>query len=191
MDPVCLKATGGGAGSPVLRRKFPRLISMKQKEKILASGCLLGERVRYDAQVLKITDERIFRWAKEKRFIPICPECMGGLWVPRDPCEIEPGKTAQDVLDGKARILTQNGDDCTDDYLFGVQACVNMAKRHHVRLALLKQRSPACATQYVHDGHFNGQVVAGKGVLALALEREGILTFDETQLDQLENQLTD
>ena len=164
---------------------------MKQKEKILASGCLLGERVRYDAQVLRITDQRIFQWAKEKRFVPICPECMGGLWVPREPCEIEPGKTAQDVLDGKARILSKSGNDCTDDYLFGVQACINMAKRNHIRLALLKQRSPACATRCLHDGHFNGTLIEGLGVLALALQKEGIQTFDETQLDELQAQLVD
>ena len=72
---------------------------MKKKEKILASACLLGERVRFDGQVLKISDERIFKWAKEKRFIPICPETMSGLMVPRVPCEIEPDKTAQDVID--------------------------------------------------------------------------------------------
>ena len=64
------------------------------KEKILASACLLGECVRHDAQILRITDQRIFQWGRERRFLPICPECMAGLLVPLEQCEIEAGKTA-------------------------------------------------------------------------------------------------
>ncbi len=164
---------------------------MKQKEKILASACLLGERVRYDAQVMKITDERIFRWAKEKRFVPICPETMGGLCVPRVPCEIEAGKTAQDVLEGKAKIIGADGRDYTGDYLFGAEASVNLAKRNNVRFALLKQKSPSCGTKTVYNGEFNQTLISGTGLAALMLQAAGITVFDETELDQLEAQLVD
>lgn len=164
---------------------------MEQKEKILASACLLGEQVRYDSQILRITDQRIFQWAREKRFVPICPECMSGLLVPREPCEIEAGKTAEDVLNGTARILTKSGKDCTEDFLFGAQAAVGMAKWNKVRIALLKQGSPSCGTKQVHDGTFSGQMTPGTGLLAVLLKREGILVFDETELDGLEAALID
>lgn len=164
---------------------------MKKKEKILASACLLGEKVRFDGQVMKITDERIFKWAKEKRFVPICPETMAGLLVPRVPCEIEPGKTALDVLEGKAKIIGQDGRDYTDDYLFGAQASVNLAKRNQVRLAILKQRSPSCGTRQIYDGHFTSNLVDGTGITALLLQRAGVRVFDETQLDEVEALLVD
>ena len=164
---------------------------MKKKEKILASACLLGERVRFDGQVLKISDERIFKWAKEKRFIPICPETMSGLMVPRVPCEIEPDKTAQDVIDGKAKIISQEGRDYTEDYLFGAQVCVNLAKRNNIRIAILKQRSPSCGTKQIHDGHFGSNLVDGMGVAALRLQQAGVNVFDETQLDEVEALLVD
>lgn len=164
---------------------------MKKKEKILASACLLGERVRFDGQVLKISDERIFKWAKEKRFIPICPETMSGLMVPRVPCEIEPDKTAQDVIDGKAKIISQEGRDYTEDYLFGAQVCVNLAKRNNIRIAILKQRSPSCGTKQIHDGHFGSNLVDGMGVAALMLQQAGVKVFDETQLDEVEALLVD
>ncbi len=164
---------------------------MKKKEKLLASACLLGERVRFDGQVLKISDERIFKWAKEKRFIPICPETMSGLMVPRVPCEIEPGKTAQDVIDGNAKIISQEGRDYTEDYLFGAQVCVNLAKRNNIRIAILKQRSPSCGTKQIHDGHFGPNLVDGMGIAALMLQQAGVHVFDETQLDEVEALLVD
>ncbi len=164
---------------------------MKQKEKILASACLLGERVRFDGQILKITDDRIFKWAKEKRFVPICPESMSGLLVPRVPCEIEPGKTAQDILNGQGKIIGKDGRDYTEDFLFGAQASLNLAKRNNVRIALLKQRSPSCGTKQVHDGHFGTNLVDGMGLAALMLQQAGISVFDETQLDEIEALLVD
>lgn len=160
------------------------------KEKILASACLLGECVRHDAERLRITDQRIFQWGREKRFVPICPECMAGMLVPREPIEIEPGKTAQDVLNGQARVFSKSGQDVTDDLLFGLQATVGMAKRHHVRVALLKQNSPTCGTRQIYDGTFTGKRIDGSGLLAVLLKQEGIAVFDESQIDELEAALT-
>ena len=156
------------------------------KEKILASACLLGECVRHDAERLRITDQRIFQWGREKRFVPICPECMAGMLVPRQPIEIEPGKTAQDVLNHQARVMTKDGQDITEDLLFGIEAAVGMAKRNHCRVALLKQNSPSCGTRRVYDGTFTGQKIDGMGLLAVLLKQEGIAVFDETQIDQLQ-----
>lgn len=175
----------------MLKKKQKKKMENNNKEKILASACLLGECVRHDAQVLRITDQRIFQWGRERRFLPICPECMAGLLVPREPCEIEAGKTAEDVLNGTARILTKSGKDCTDDILFGAQAALGMAKRNNARVALLKQNSPSCGTKNIYNGSFSGQLTAGMGVLAALLKKEGILVFDETEIDALENALND
>lgn len=51
-------------------------------EKILVSACLLGDKVRYDAQSKKIEEETLATWQKEGRVISICPEVIGGLPVP-------------------------------------------------------------------------------------------------------------
>ena len=103
--------------------------------------------------------------------------------------DIEAGKTAEDVLNGTARVLTKSGKDCTDDILFGAQAALGMAKRNNARVALLKQNSPSCGTKNVYDGSFSGQLTAGMGVLTALLKKEGILVFDETEIDALENAL--
>ena len=56
-------------------------------EKILISACLVGENTRYDGKnnYLPIVEK-----LKEKyELIPFCPEVMGGLLTPREPCEIQ------------------------------------------------------------------------------------------------------
>ena len=89
------------------------------------------------------------------------------------------------------RILTKSGKDCTEDIMFGVQAALGMAKRNNVRVALIKQNSTACGAKNIYDGSFSGQLTTGMGVLTALLKKEGILVFDETEIDALENALND
>jgi uncharacterized protein YbbK (DUF523 family) len=49
---------------------------------------------------------------------------------------------------------------------------------------VLKSRSPSCGTGQVYDGSFSGRLVAGDGVTAAALRREGVEVFDETELEE-------
>ena len=56
---------------------------------LLVSACLVGEPVRYDGLSKANNDSRIERWSREGRLVPICPEVLGGLPVPRLPAEIE------------------------------------------------------------------------------------------------------
>ena len=55
----------------------------------MVSACLLGENCKYDGgnnlcEVLKT-------YLTDKEVIPVCPEVMGGLPVPRIPSEIRNG----------------------------------------------------------------------------------------------------
>ena len=58
-------------------------------EKLLISACLLGENVKYNGKNNKIDTSEI---AKYFEFIPICPEVMGGLPIPRVPSERKDNK---------------------------------------------------------------------------------------------------
>jgi uncharacterized protein YbbK (DUF523 family) len=61
---------------------------------------------------------------------------------------------------------------------------VQVARELGIRVAVLKSRSPSCGTRQVYDGTFSGRLVAGDGVTAAALRAEGVLVFDETQLEE-------
>lgn len=151
--------------------------------KILMSGCFLGRKVRYDGKDNLQTHARLQALIEAGDIVEICPEVAGGLPVPRPPAEIEPGKTALEVLDGKARILTTHGEDVTEQYLAGAQKALALARAKNVTVAILKARSPSCGSQQVYDGTFSRQLVAGMGITAALLQLNGIKVFDESQID--------
>ena len=49
---------------------------------------------------------------------PICPEILGGLPTPRNPAEIV-GGDGFDVLENKAKIIDNQGNDVTKEYING------------------------------------------------------------------------
>ena len=113
---------------------------------ILVSACLLGIRTRYDGascwcpQVLDITGTH--------GVIAVCPELLGGLGVPRAPATIVGGRfgrEGEDVLAGRARVLTPEGRDVTWAFVAGARRALELALTHGVRVCYLKDRSPSCA----------------------------------------------
>ncbi len=130
-------------------------------EKILISACLVGENTRYDGKsnFLPIVEK-----LKEKYdLIPFCPEMAGGLSVPRDPCEIK-----------GADIVTKDGTSKAKEYNLGAKKALEACKLFGIRIAILMESSPSCGVRNIHDGHFNGTKIPGKGVTTRLLEMNGI-----------------
>ncbi|WP_067828440.1 DUF523 domain-containing protein [Actinomadura kijaniata] len=153
-------------------------------ERILVSSCLLGRPVRYDGRGKPVRDDLFERWRAEGRLVPFCPEVAGGLPVPRPPAEIVGGDGA-DVLDGAARVVADTGEDVTEAFVAGARLALETARRAGARVALLKESSPSCGSRMIYDGTFTGTRVAGDGVTAALLEREGIRVFGEEGLADL------
>jgi len=160
-------------------------------ERILVSACLMGRAVRFDGRA-KPTDHEIFlRWRDEGRLIPFCPEVVGGLPVPRPPAEIEGGRGARAVLEGRARIRTTEGRDVTAFFLAGARAALRAAREQGVRLAVLKENSPSCGVHRVFDGSFTGTRTPGPGLTTLLLQDHGIDVFTEDELPQARKRLAE
>jgi uncharacterized protein YbbK (DUF523 family) len=141
------------------------------KPVILVSACLLGERCRYDGRgALAPWMERL---KDEAVLVPVCPEVLGGLGVPRDPCEIAGGAGA-DVWEGAARVVTQSGADRTRAFMDGAKAALAAGKASGAEYAIVKSNSPACGLGTIYDGTFSGKKRAGNGVFAELLLREGV-----------------
>ena len=151
---------------------------------ILVSRCLLGDPVRYDGRAKPLHHPLLRKWRSEGRLGPACPEVEGGLPVPRPAAEII-GGDGDAVLDGTARIVTEQGMDVTGAFLSGAQGVLEKAQTAGCAAALLKERSPSCGCRLIHDGSFSGGVRAGRGVTAALLERNGIRTFCEDDIEAL------
>jgi Uncharacterized conserved protein len=95
--------------------------------------------------------------------------------TPRPPAEIV-GGDGHDVLAGHARVLTDSGEDVTEDFLRGARATAELAHEHGVETAVLQDRSPSCGCGKIYDGTHSGTLKEGDGVLAALLQTWGITT---------------
>ncbi|GAA5218674.1 DUF523 domain-containing protein [Corallincola platygyrae] len=144
-------------------------------QKILVSACLLGDKVRYNAEIMLCDHPLLKLWKQQGRLVKVCPEVAGGLPVPRPAAEQQP--------DGSIR--THANIDVTEAFALGAACAAKLAESHHIRFALLKARSPSCGSGQVYDGSFQGRLIAGDGMTAARLRDLGVQLFDETQLEQL------
>ncbi|MFC5541365.1 MAG: DUF523 domain-containing protein [Bacilli bacterium] len=145
---------------------------------ILVSSCLAGLKVRYNGT--HCLDEKVAKLIEEKKAVAVCPEVLGGLSTPREPAEII-GGDGNDVLDGKAKVVTENGKDVTEHFLRGAYATLEVAKKVGATLVVLKENSPSCGSTMVYSGEFNGQKIAGDGVTSALLKRNGFKVISEEQ----------
>jgi uncharacterized protein YbbK (DUF523 family) len=145
-------------------------------EKVLMSACLLGEPVRYHGGDARISHPIVQRWRDEGRLVMLCPEIAGGLSTPRPAAEIV-------MAPGGRRVLTAGGLDVTDAFEAGARAALDACAEHGIRIAVLKDGSPSCGSQTIHDGTFGGRRIEGRGFTAGRLAAHGIAIFSEDQID--------
>ena len=138
------------------------------------SACLAGIPCRYDGKSQGRID--IAEMVAAGRAVTICPECLGGLPIPRIPAEIV-GGSGEDVLDGKARVIAWDGAvqrDVTEQFVNGAHRALEILKELKITEVLLKANSPSCGCGVIYDGAFSGSKKAGNGVAAALLVRNGI-----------------
>lgn len=138
---------------------------------ILVSHCLLGEACRYDGG--GCLDRQILALHRAgHQLIPVCPEVLGGLDIPRAPAERQP--------DG--RVVNRDGEDVTAAYEAGAKAALDIARSCGCTAAILKARSPSCGSGEIYDGSFTGTRVSGWGVAAALLRDAGLEVYNEEAL---------
>ncbi|WP_457574097.1 DUF523 domain-containing protein [Desulfolithobacter sp.] len=132
---------------------------MHTVKKCLVSACLTGLCTRYDG-CIKYSKPCMEALAPY-HWIPVCPEQLGGLPTPRPPADLCGGDGFQ-VLDGRARVLTRDGEDLTEAFVRGARQVLLLAEMLNINLAFLKKGSPSCGTTPL------------AGVTTALLERHGI-----------------
>lgn len=100
---------------------------------------------------------------KEKDFIPICPEQLGGLKTPRPSAQRR-----------KDKVVTKDGIDVTREYQKGAEEVLKLAKKLNIKKAILKSRSPSCGKDTIYDGTFTNNLTTRDGVTAELLRKNGI-----------------
>ena len=147
-----------------------------EKLNILISSCLLSNWVRYDGKC------KIYDISKLENYnlIVCCPEVDGGLPVPRPPSEIQ-----------NSKVINSRGMDVSKEFEKGAQIALNLVKKHDIKVAILKSKSPSCSNRFIYDGSFSGTLKKGKGWTVKLLERHGVKVFDEYEIADALNYLGD
>ena len=148
---------------------------------IIISACLAGINCKYNAE--NNYNENAALLIAKCKAIPICPEQLGGCPTPRLPCEIF-GGTGADVLNGSARVINEEGDDMTSQFIKGAAESLKIAKLAGAKKAVLKDKSPSCGHGLICDGTFSNKLIRGNGVTAELLERNGIEVISESELSE-------
>lgn len=135
----------------------------------IVSACLAGRPCRYDGgskPCREIMD--LVEWGMA---VPVCPESLSGLPVPRPPAEQQP--------DGRTR--NRNGVDVTEAFERGALRALAIARASGCRKAVLKAKSPSCGVGHIYDGTFTGALRVGNGIYANMLMEAGFTVMDEMQ----------
>lgn len=143
----------------------------------LVSACLIGVNCRYDGE--NNYNQKLYELFKESLLYPVCPEVLGGLGIPRKPCEIIKKNNNFKVYDIEGRNRK-------DEFLKGSKKTLKIAELIEVKGAIFKERSPSCGVHNIYDGNFTGNVIKGKGVTTNYLENAGYKVYSEKELNKLE-----
>ena len=133
--------------------------------KIMVSACLLGDNVKYNGGNNR--HEKVLEFIKGHEVVPVCPEMLGGLPVPRAPGEIQDG-------------IVRNEDGTSVDYEYrtGAAKALEIAESERIDMAILQSRSPSCGVNQIYDGSFTGRKIKGMGVFARLLSEKGYKVVD-------------
>jgi uncharacterized protein YbbK (DUF523 family) len=137
-----------GSDTEAARAELAR-IKGAGREVVVVSACLLGVRCRYDGDD-KRDDAAVARVAGGAEILPLCPEVLARLGVPRPPITLSAdGKSATDA----------RGRDVTAELEAGARLADFYAGEAGATRALCKERSPSCGVSEVHgaDGVRPGQ----------------------------------
>lgn len=141
-------------------------------EKILISACLVGDKVRYDGKGQY--NPLIAKLLEKYELVPFCPEVEGGLKTPRTPSEIV-----------KDKVINKAGRDVTRQFKEGASKALNICKYLDIKIAILKDKSPSCGVNEIHNGKFDGKLIKGKGITTTLLEKNGIKVISDSDIETL------
>jgi len=145
------------------------------REKVLISACLAGINCKFNGENNLLDSGILDEISKKYHLLFVCPEVFGGLSTPREPAEMKGGL-----------VVTKTAKDVSENFKFGAEICLKIAKLNGCKKAILKARSPSCGSGQIYDGSFSKKLIFGDGVAAKLLKENEILVFSEDEIGRLD-----
>lgn len=109
----------------------------RRSDIIIVSACLAGLNTRYDGMNKGV--DWIIDLVKKGKAIPLCPEVLGGLPVPRP----------RSTIIGK-KVINEIGEDVTDNFRRGAFIFLAIVKILSPKKIILKEGSPSCGLRFTN-----------------------------------------
>ncbi|WP_103636754.1 DUF523 domain-containing protein [Campylobacter concisus] len=145
------------------------------REKVLISACMAGINCKFNGENNLLDRGVLDEISKKYHLLFVCPEVFGGLSTPREPAEMKGGL-----------VVTKTAKDVSENFKFGAEICLKIAKLNGCKKAILKARSPSCGSGQIYDGSFSKKLIFGDGVAAKLLKENEILVFSEDEIGRLD-----
>ena len=145
------------------------------REKVLISACLAGINCKFNGKNNLLDSGVLDEISKKYHLLFVCPEVFAGLSTPREPAEMKEGL-----------VVTKTAKDVSENFKFGAEICLKIAKLNGCKKAILKARSPSCGSGQIYDGSFTKKLIFGDGVAAKLLKENEILVFSEDEIGRLD-----
>lgn len=139
--------------------------------KYVVSACLLGDNCKYNGG--NNYNENVCKFLSNKEYIKVCPECLGGLSIPRLPSEIIGDK-----------VINSSNIDVTLNYKKGAEETLKICQNENINCAIMKSRSPSCGCGKIYDGTFSKKLVDGDGITVRLLKEHGIKVLSEEDINE-------
>jgi uncharacterized protein YbbK (DUF523 family) len=156
--------------------------------RIMISACFAGVLCGYDGtdngkypSVIKILGN------DNVRIVRFCPEDYA-FGTPREMCDIH-GGNGMDVLEGRAKVLSESGRDWTEGMVRASERMLEIARAEKIELAILMDVSAACGSQVIYDGNRfapEKKYQIGAGVCAAQLMRAGFKVISQRDYASIE-----
>lgn len=129
------------------------------------SSCLMGVNCKYSGG--NNANKELIAYLKDKDYICICPEVLGGLLIPRA-CAERRGD----------RVLNTNKEDVSKEFIEGARLAFEQIQDFQVDVVILQPRSPSCGVGQIYDGSFSNKLIDGNGIFAQLLMDNGITAMN-------------
>lgn len=133
--------------------------------KICVSACLTGENCKYNGKNNR--NEKLVSFIQGHEVLKVCPEVLGGLPIPRIPCEIKNG-----------HVVNREGESCDYEFRQGAKLSFEKVEKFKPDMIVLQSRSPSCGVKQIYSGEFNKTLIDGSGVFAKLLIENGYKPID-------------
>jgi uncharacterized protein YbbK (DUF523 family) len=165
-----------------------RIHTRENPLRIMFSACLTGIKCGYDGSSYGEYPslQKLLNYNTVK-MVKFCPEEFS-FGTPREMCDIH-GGSGIDVLNGKARVLTESGIDWTTGMIKASEKMLEIARNEQVDIAIMMDTSAACGSQVIYDGNrfdVNKKYQVGMGVCAAQLRKNGFLVISQRDYASLE-----